>query len=118
MNQCGLVVGIAVLSLGQIPFDDGAEFGVEEESSGQPVEERGEPADGGHSHNARGPNHPSCLGQGRQPIRAIGEMVERPEEQDSVEGCVLEVQMACITHLSDHPERTERGQDRVRRVGE
>ena len=105
--------GIAVLPLGQIPFDDGSKGRVEEKFPGQSVEQGSEPADGGCGYQARGPYHPPCLGNGLHPFGPLGEVIERTEEEDGVEGVVLALQVPGIADLSGDAPRAQLSPDHL-----
>ena len=80
----------------QVLLDDPPELGVEQKSAGQSVEQGGEAVDGGDGHHPAGTDDASGLGQSGQALGAVGEVVERTEEQNGVEGVVGEIQMAGV----------------------
>ena len=75
---------VAVLTVAQVAFDDGAEPRIEQLAFRQTREQRGEPADGGDEDRAAGPYDPARLAEGEQTVLASGEVVERAEHEHGV----------------------------------
>ncbi len=80
----GVVVRVSVLPVGEVAGDDGGKRRVVQVAGPEPVQGRGEAGDGGGDEYAAGPEHPPGLGQGRQAVGAVGQVVERPEQEDRV----------------------------------
>src|SRR5215467_12011897 len=90
---------VAVLTVAQIAVDDVLEARLEEKSPREAVEQRGEPRDGGREHGALRLHDAPCLRERRQAVLAFGQVVERTEEQNRVEGCLLERELARVADL-------------------
>ena len=111
------VVGIAMLTFRQITFDNGAEFGIEQVSAGQPIEERREPTDGCHGNDTRRANDPGRFPKSPHAVGGVGEMVEGPEEQHTIETVVRLSELPGVTDFCGHARRSEVVHDLVDMAG-
>lgn len=95
-------VRISVLTGLQVGFGYRQEIDVEEEASGQPVEQRREPADRGQRHQAARASDSTGLADGGQAIGSLGQVVEGTKHQYGVEAVVREVQTPGVAQLGHH----------------
>jgi len=91
--------GVAVLTICEVALNDSAEVRVEEELPGEAVEERGEAGDSGHEQFSTGTNDPPRLAERLQPLFALGEVVQRPQDHSGVEGLVIRSQLSGVANL-------------------
>ena len=77
-------IGVTVLPVLQVLVRDRPEVRIVQPPVVQPVEQRGEPADRHGQHAAAWAQHPLGLGQHLRPVRRIGQVVQRPEQQHRV----------------------------------
>ena len=83
---------VAVLAVPQVPLDDARERVVFEDGATQAVEERGEPRDRSREDEPARPQRAPGLAEGRQAVPALGQVVERAEEEDRARARVGEVE--------------------------
>ena len=88
-----VAVGVAVLAVGEVALDDRLEAGLEQEALRDAVEGRGEARDGGGGEQAAGAQRAPGLVQSAGAVGRVGEVVERPEQEDDVGAAVLDRQL-------------------------
>jgi hypothetical protein len=77
-------------------LDHGQELPFGEPSLAQAVDETGEARDRRRRHEPAGHEDAARLTQGRDAIVSLGQVVERPQQEDRVERAVVELQRECI----------------------
>jgi hypothetical protein len=101
-----VAAGVAVLAVGEVALDDRLEAGLEQEALRDAVEGRGEARDGRRGEQAAGAQRAPRLLQGAGAVGRLGEVVQRPEQEDHVGAVVVDRQRARIAE-------DDRGQRRV-----
>lgn len=101
------IIWIAVLALGEIPLDDLPELGIEEEPSGQTIEERGKAADRRHRNQPTRHNHAQALAQSLLPVVMVRQVVHRSEHESDIDALVGHREVSCIADLCRYSSRTE-----------
>ena len=91
-EPAGVCVGVAVLAVGDVALDDRLEAGLEQEALGDAVEGRGEARDGRSGEQAAGAQRAPRLVQGAGAVGRVGQVVERPEQEDDVGTLVVDRQ--------------------------
>jgi len=82
--------GIHVAAIDEVTFDDVTEARVEEELPYEAVEQRCEPADGCNGDEAVGLDDAAGLGESREAIRLLGQVIQRSEKEHHIEAVVGE----------------------------
>ncbi|WTP05121.1 hypothetical protein OG719_26065 [Microbispora hainanensis] len=59
-------------------------------------------ADRGGGHQPAGAHHAARLGQGGDPVGAVGQVIERAQQQDRVGARVRQGQVACVAQPRGH----------------
>ena len=93
-----LVRRVPVLAVAQVPLDDRLRVGIAEDVVDQPCQERGEAADPDGEEEPAGPQHPARFAEGPDAIGALGQVVERAQQQDGVHGRVRFLEPARVSH--------------------
>jgi len=91
-------VRVPVLPVDKVTFDDGGKIGIEKRFTKQTVESRRIPRDCCGKENAPDPERAPRFPKGRDPVRPSGQVIERPQEQDTIHGPITDVQLARITN--------------------
>ncbi len=90
---------VAVLAFVEVPLHDRTEVRVEQELAGKAIEQRGEPGDRCGEDDAAGAEDLGRLPERTDPVIALGEVVERTEQQDGVEAGPSGAEVAGVTKL-------------------
>jgi len=107
---------VRVATVVQVALDDRDERRVTEESLEHAGEERGEARDAGREDEPAGLEHPTRLDERREPVGALGQVIERAQEQHGVHARVGLVEPARVAdaRAGDRVVRlTRRGPARV-----
>src|SRR6266545_2751176 len=95
-------LGVAVLAVSQVLFDEAAKVWIEEELAAEAVDQRGEPGDCGHEGEATWPQDASGFFECLEPVVGFGEVVERPEEKHRVGAVGRDGQRPRVADLGGH----------------
>ncbi len=75
---------VPVLAIPQVPRHDGRVVGIAQEIVGDAVEQRSEAPHGRRHEEPARLEHAGRLPEGQDALRTLGQVVERPQEQDGV----------------------------------
>ena len=95
------VLRVAVLAVVQVSFDHVAELRVEQEASGETVEQRRKARDRGREDVTPGANDASSLGEGEDAVAPVGEVIERAKDQHGVVAGLGKRKMPSVSDVSD-----------------
>ena len=95
------VLGVAVLAVVQVSLNHVAELGVDQEASGETVEQRRKARDRGRKDVTARANDTSSLGEGEDAVAPVGEVRERAEDQHRVVAGLGKRKMPSVSDVSD-----------------
>ncbi len=93
---------ISMLTLGEISLDDLPEVRIEEEPSGEPIEERGKAVDRCHRNQPAPSDNTQCLPQSLLAVVMVGQVVHGSEQENDIDAIVRQVELSGIANLCRH----------------
>jgi hypothetical protein len=89
---------VAVLAVAQVALDDRLEPRLVQVAAEQAVAGGREPGDPGRGQDPARAQHPPRLGEGPDPVAAVGQVVQGAQQQDGVDAGVGPLEPAGVTH--------------------